>query len=213
MGNARKPDGTSALECQSCHGPMAKVGADGRAGWIDLPKCQNCHYKSVDGSYVQDTSAFDAAGNFRNATSIFSTGPSLYKAATTHGGMQCESCHGSTHAEYESSEKNDNVQSMVLQKYPGVIAECSACHTATMPVSDDEGPHGLHTVGKAYLLEHDSAARRNPEACAVCHGKDFRGTKLSRTFTRRKLFDEHRKRVIYSKGEEVGCFDCHEHVP
>jgi len=103
MGTAKKPDGSSALECQSCHGPMSKVGAEGRAGWLDLPRCQNCHYRSADGSYVRDVFSLDTTGSFKRTESVFSTGSSLYKAGATHGKTQCESCHGSTHAEYAAS--------------------------------------------------------------------------------------------------------------
>ena len=208
MGIAKNPDGSSKLECQSCHGRMSRVGADGRTGWVDLPKCQNCHYRSDSGQYVQDTSAFDASGNFREAESIFSTGGALYKLGATHGNMQCESCHGSTHAEYATGEANDNVQSSHLQGYPGVIAECSACHLWSLPLTANGGPHGLHTIGTIWLYTHIAAAKNNLKDCAVCHGEDYKGTRLSMTFTARRFsFGPIRK--TYAQGEMVGCYDCH----
>jgi len=209
MGVAKNPDGSSMLECQSCHGAMSKVGTPERAGWIDLPKCQYCHYQSADGSYVRDTTAFDSSGNFRHAISIFSTKSSLYKIGATHGNMQCESCHGSTHAEYATSEANDNVQSIQLQGYPGMIAECSVCHPGKLPLSDTGGPHGLHTIGQTYVKAHIRAAKADPGACTVCHGKDYRGTRLSMTFTARNFRTAGKKKIKYTKGQMVGCYDCH----
>jgi len=209
MGIAKNPDGSLKLECQSCHGSMYQVGADGRQGWIDLPKCQNCHYKSTDGRYVRDTSALDSSGNFKQGTGIFSTGGELYKLAATHGKMQCESCHGSTHAEYAASESNDNVQSILLQGYAGAVAECSACHLRELPISDNGGPHGLHTIGQIYVFSHIRAAKANPKACTICHGKDYRGGMLSKAFTDRSFFTAKRSKKVYAKGDMVGCYDCH----
>lgn len=210
MGIARNPDGSPLLECQSCHGSMSRVGADGRIGWSDLPKCQNCHYRSADGSYVRATSALDANGSFRDAESIFSSGGVLYKAAGTHGNAQCESCHGSTHAEYATSEANDNAQSSLLQGHSGVVAECSVCHLMALPVTHDGGPHGLHTLGQLYVLTHGKGAKSRLQACAVCHGSDYRGGMLSRTFTaRRYVFLMPPWKKLYGKGEVVGCYDCH----
>lgn len=209
MGTAKNPDGSSKLECQSCHGSMYKVGEDGRQGWIDLPQCQDCHYNSADGTYVRDTNALDASGNFRQGTGIFSTGGGLYKLAATHGNMQCESCHGSTHCEYPSTEDNDNVQSILLQGYAGMVAECSACHLRPLPVSDNGGPHGLHTIGQIYVYTHIKAAKADAEACTVCHGKDYRGTVLSKTFTDRSFTTTRSNKKTYAKGEMVGCYDCH----
>ncbi len=209
MGIAKNPDGSLKLECQSCHGSMYKVGEDSRQGWIDLPKCQNCHYKSADGSYVRDTSALDSSGNFKQGKGIFSTGGKLYKLAATHGNLQCESCHGSTHAEYATSESNDNVQSILLQGYPGTVAECSACHLRDLPISDNGGPHGLHTLGQIYVYTHTKAARANPRACTACHGKDYRGDMLSKAFTDRNFLTTGRNKKVYVKGDMVGCYDCH----
>ncbi|HEY6009095.1 MAG TPA: cytochrome C [Geobacteraceae bacterium] len=212
MGNAKKPDGTAVLECQSCHGSMSTVGGD-RAGWIDVPKCQYCHYQSADGTYVRDTAALDGSGNFRQTTSIFSSGDALYKLGATHGGMQCEACHGSTHAEYATSEANDNLQSTQLQGYPGTIAECSVCHLRELPQSDAGGPHGLHTLGQVWVYTHTKAAKAAPEACTVCHGKDYRGTALSRTFTARSFRSFGPDPKVYAKGQTVSCYDCHTNPP
>ena len=63
MGDARNPDGSNAMDCQSCHGNMAMVGAVGRQGWLDQPNCQSCHDKdAVTGSFVRHLSVFDASG-------------------------------------------------------------------------------------------------------------------------------------------------------
>ncbi|HZV80828.1 MAG TPA: cytochrome C, partial [Geobacteraceae bacterium] len=213
MGNATNPDGSSLLECQSCHGSMSVVGGANRAGWIDVPKCQYCHYQSGDGTYVRDTAALDGSGNFRQTASVFSSRSSLYKMGATHGAMQCEACHGSTHCEYPSSEANDNVQSTELQGYAGTISECSVCHLRQLPQSDAGGPHGLHTIGQVWVYTHTRAAKADPQACTVCHGKDYRGTALSRVFTARSFRSTGPGQKVYAKGQSVSCYDCHTNPP
>ncbi len=118
MGNAVASDGTMAMQCQSCHGNMTKVGDATRKGWLDEPACQSCHNGGQRG-----TSALDASGNLvRPADTTFATTPnqpaagvSLYRFSIGHGGLACEACHGSTHAEYPSSHASDNLQSIDLQ--------------------------------------------------------------------------------------------------
>lgn len=210
MGIATNPDGTAKLECQSCHGAMSNVGSLERNGWIDVPKCQNCHYQAPDGTYVQDVSALDSTGNFRQAFSRFSTGSALYKVGITHGNLQCEACHGSTHAEYATSEANDNAQSIAVQGHSGTIAECNACHVAPLVITDSKGPHGLHTIGQIRVLTHAKAAK-DTKQCIACHGNDFRGTKLSRTFAPRSYYS-YGPKVKYAQGQMVSCFDCHKKV-
>ncbi len=213
MGTAKNPNGTAKLECQSCHGVMSKVGADGRQGWIDVPKCQYCHCESAPGVYAAYTSAFTPSGTFRQAPSVFSTGDTLYKLGATHGTTQCEACHGSTHAEYPSSEANDNVQSIRLQGYAGELVECSVCHLRELPMSDNGGPHGLHTIGDIWVYTHTKAAKADPTACTVCHGTDYRGTRLSRTFTARTFRTTGPTPKVYAKGDVVSCYDCHVNPP
>lgn len=211
MGAAiNKDTGNLLLECQSCHGIMSKVGTDGRAGWKDLPSCQNCHYRSdQSGAYIRDTSAFDLFDNFRTATSIFSTGSGLYKLSSTHGGVHCEACHGSTHAEYPSAEPNDNVQSIMLQGYQGTLRECSTCHPKTMALTKNGGPHGLHTVGKLWACFHFKDAIGDPQYCKTCHGADYKGTFLSKVSTKRTFYTARLKTITYATGQTVSCYDCH----
>ena len=208
MGAATDPTGNLLLHCQSCHGSMSQVGASGRNGWLDLPSCQGCHYPSqAAGGYVRDTSSFDPSGTWRQAASIFGTGPELYKLKAEHG-MQCQACHGSTHAEYPSSTANDNVQSIVLQGYAGKIVECFVCH-AIVPLTNNGGPHGMHTVGQAWVSRHGGFAQTDAAACTTCHGADYDGTFLSKISTG-KTFDigEARTQTL-SAGHRVNCFDCH----
>src|SRR5439155_22926395 len=35
--------GSLAMQCQNCHGSISAVGAAGRTGWLDEPRCQSCH--------------------------------------------------------------------------------------------------------------------------------------------------------------------------
>jgi hypothetical protein len=210
MGKAKDANGKSLLQCQSCHGSMSKVGTPGRIGWVDLPSCQHCHYLSdATGKYVRDSSVFDSLGNYRQATSIFTTGLNLYKISAGHGNVQCEACHGATHAEYPASEANDNVQSINLQGYKGTIAQCSVCHQKPFAVTSNGGPHGLHTIGQEWVNNHRDFAGANLTQCATCHGPTYTGTFLSKTFTNRNFIAEDSHFKTYIKGTKVSCYDCH----
>ncbi len=211
MGNAVDASGNATMGCQSCHGNMTKVGDPARVGWLQEPNCQACHF---DGKRV--TSAVDAAGNLiARSDKRFATNPdvpakgfSLFRFSKGHGGMQCEACHGATHAEYPSSHDNDNLQSIALQGYAGTLRECKVCHAST-PLTADGGPHGMHTVGAAWVKSHgDLVERSGPSSCAYCHGADFRGSDLAQVKAPRTFSIEGGSRS-YAAGQNVGCYDCH----
>jgi hypothetical protein len=208
MGNARDASGNMVIQCQNCHGNVSKVGAATRAGWIDLPSCQTCHYVSpVTGAYVRDLTVFDASGNFRVTTGAFGSGASLFKVGAGHGGIQCEACHGATHAEYGTSQPNDNIQSMASQGYAGKITECGFCHR-NIPLTGNLRPHGLHTIGQTWVTGHGGYAQANKASCTTCHGADFRGTFLS-AVPMARVFNAEGRQVNMPQGHAVSCYDCH----
>lgn len=213
MGNSVAADGTPAIQCQSCHGDMAAVGDPARQGWLNEPACQSCHTgtAAANAGAIRFTSALDGSGNprapadqtFATTANVPAAGFSLYRFSHGHGGLACEACHGSTHAEYPSSQANDNVQSTALQGHVGTIGECSACH-ATLP--GNSGPHGMHPVGSTWVSQHQSAAR-NAAACQACHGTDYKGTVLSRAMAGRSLSAFGTLNLW--RGFQVGCYTCH----
>ena len=212
MGKAVASDGSMLMQCQSCHGTMGQVGAPGRQGWLDEPNCQSCHTGTAmsNNGEIRYTSAFDPdTGQEREAvdqTFAVNAGM-LYRFSIGHGGMQCAACHGSTHAEYPSAELNDNLQNMFVQGHEGVIAECTACH-ATMPNTANQGPHGMHTVGQDWVSRHgDQAEHGGLGQCGTCHGGDYRGTVLSRSFNSRVLSAFGTKN--FWRGYQIGCYTCH----
>lgn len=222
MGNTKKADGSNAIDCQSCHGSMSTVGATGREGWLDQPNCQQCHDRngSSTSNFARFTSVFSSGTTLRTTIDTKfattpntpATGKSLYRYSkeTAHGKLQCESCHGSTHAEYPSSHVNDNVQSLQLQGHTGTIAECSTCHT-TVPTGTAnfaKGPHGMHAVGQTAVSAHQDVAEKGTTSCTACHGTDLRGSVLSKTWTTRTLSIEGKSKT-YTKGQMVSCYDCH----
>ncbi|MFA6395610.1 MAG: multiheme c-type cytochrome [Sulfurimonas sp.] len=209
MGNAKKADGvTNAIDCQSCHGTMSDVGKTGRKGWLDEPNCQQCHDKNTtSGNFTRYTSVFSSGSTLRTAVDPKFASSSLYKTSKGHGNLQCESCHGATHAEYPSSHANDNVQSIALQGHTGTIAECSTCHTS-VPTNFTGGPHGMHAVGQTAVSAHQDIAERGTASCTACHGSNLTGSVLSKTWTARTLSVEHGSKT-YTKGQMVSCYDCH----
>jgi hypothetical protein len=218
MGAAVAPDGTPAIQCQSCHGHMRDVAAPERTGWLDEPACQSCHTGTAlhNAGALRYTSAFTDDGTVRQpADDTFATTPdvpavglSLYRFSTGHGGLRCEACHGATHAEYASTERNDNLQSEQLQGHVGTLVECTACHAA-VPQTVDGGPHGMHPVGAAWVARHpDAAEEGGAQRCRSCHGADYRGTVLSRVKGDRVL-DTDFGRKDFWRGFQVGCYTCH----
>jgi hypothetical protein len=222
MGNAKKSNGTNAIDCQSCHGPMSNVGKTGREGWLDQPNCQQCHDRNgtSTSNFARFTSVFssgttlrtivDTTGRFATNANTPATGFSLYRFSKGHGNLQCEACHGSTHAEYPSSHANDNVQSIAIQGHTGTIAECSTCHT-TVPTGSTnfaKGPHGMHVVGQGAVSAHQSPGKTESN-CAVCHGSDYKGTILSATSQARTLNAGDFGTKNWTAKHQVSCYDCH----
>ncbi len=205
-------NGDALMSCQSCHGSMSQVGDSQRDGWFDEPTCQSCHH---DGQ--RETVGVDSQGlplqwgdpTFASNPDKPLPGKDLYRFSTGHGDLQCESCHGATHAVYPSFEANDNVQSIALQGHAGTVNECSVCHTQ-VPLTADGGPHGMHTVGAAWIEAHEDVAEHGgSESCTYCHGADYRGSPLSEVKMDKTFRVEGRDRT-FQAGHQVGCYDCHD---
>jgi hypothetical protein len=161
--------------------------------------------------------------------------PKLYRVSTGHGGLFCEACHGSTHAEWPTANPNanDNIAATQLQGHSGYIAECQVCHDptdTTLPLGNN-GPHGMHPVSDLQFsnadflpddrwnLRHRSYRNDGP-GCESCHGPELRGTVLSRTAEDRTVHCKDNKgslpgcaagnpTAVIPKGTPVGCGLCH----
>ncbi|HEU6448934.1 MAG TPA: PKD domain-containing protein [Verrucomicrobiae bacterium] len=224
MGGAVATNGIMEMQCQSCHGNMTAVGSPARTGWLIEPTCENCHSGTAthNNGQIRYTSAFDSNGQWRTAVdSTFATqsntpaaGLSMYRFSAGHGGLQCEACHGSTHAEFPSTHLNDNLRNIQLQGHAGVMIECTACHV-TMPNTSTNGPHGMHPVGQTWVGQHGDRIGSLPggvTVCQACHGLDYRGTVLSRAQADRTLtahFDTNSVTILLFRKAIVGCYNCH----
>lgn len=210
MGKAVAADGSMAMQCQSCHGNMSLVGATNRTGWLEEPNCQACHTGTTlsnDGQ-IRYLTVFASNTVMRIPTNkVFATNPdtpapgvSLYRFSRGHGGLACSACHGSTHAEYPTAFRNDNLQSISIQGHEGMLAECTACHQ-TSPATVSGGPHGMHPVGTLWVSAHQTNANLS---CRSCHGLTYAGTELSRSQANRTM-----QSVSFWRGRRIGCYDCH----
>jgi hypothetical protein len=220
MGAAVAPDGSLAIQCQSCHGSMSAVGNPSRVGWLQEPSCQNCHTGNalVNSGQIRYANAFLPNGQPRQpADPTFATNPNtpapgfdLYRFSAGHGGLRCEACHGATHAEYPALHQNDNVQSQTFQGHVGVLAECTACH-ASSPVTENGGPHGMHPIGQPWVADHhDYVEEGSPmDECRACHGADLKGTVLSLAQADR-TFSTNWGTKTYFRGSIVSCWGCHD---
>ena len=224
MGGAIAADGSMSMQCQSCHGNMSQVGKAGRHGWLEEPNCQNCHTgtaTSNNGQIRYDACFTDTNWTVRLAVNqTFATksntpaaGISLYRFSSGHGGLQCSACHGSTHAEFPATHRNDNVRNEKIQGHAGVMVECTACHTsmAVNSTTTRGGPHGMHPAGASWVSGHHDYFG-NLANCQACHGTDYRGTPLSRMQAARSIsvsMDGTPVSFPTFKGAEVGCYNCH----
>jgi hypothetical protein len=218
MGAAVAPDGTLEMQCQSCHGSMSTVASTTRTGWLNEPSCQNCHTGTAvnNNGQIRYTSVFDSPGHERQPVDLtFATnsdtpapGLSLYRFSKGHGSVTCEACHGSTHAEFPSSHRNDNIQSIEHQGHVGMFVECTSCH-ATQPMTVNGGPHGMHPVGQSWVQAHgDAVGEGNTTQCRACHGADYRGTVLSRSKADRMVSSDFGSKYFW-RGFQIGCYTCH----
>ncbi len=209
MGDAKDANGNLIMQCQSCHGTLSDVGNSSRIGWKDEPNCQACHQNGQRYTSALQNGTLRSAADRRFATNPDTpeAGVSMYRFSTGHGKLQCSACHGSTHAIFPTRHSADNLQSIDLQGHAGTIAECTACHT-TMPNTTSNGPHGMHTIGQNWVSRHQDVAEHNSAQCKVCHGSNYRGSVLSKTFAARTLQIEHGTKS-FAKGHMVSCYDCH----
>ncbi len=199
--------------CSACHGSLTMVGSTKRTGWLDEPTCQMCHNNSL-----RYSTTFTSKGVWRQTQdqtfatdpNVPTTGKSLYRYSTGHGALFCSACHGSQHAELPSLQANDNVYAMNLQGYVGRITECTVCHS-TPPVSATGGPHGLHTIGQAWVNEggHQTyVGTYGYQSCAYCHGVKYNGSVLSQAKVKRTFAIEGRNKS-FAALHQFTCYDCH----
>lgn len=226
-----------------------------RVPWANEPKCQSCHtgdavslnhpaggtvaadgirllqaYLSSDPTATpisSPTSRF--AENPSAATSNGNYGSILYRFSTGHGGVFCEGCHGSTHAEWANAivNANDNLTATELQGHSGKVIECDTCHTGQLQASLD-GPHGLHPIGdrstpgdngysQSWVNQHGPYVKLNGTVpCEACHGLQGQGTVLSVVAATRTLalmsmggMQMTGNSITLTAGEQVSCDLCH----
>ncbi len=202
----------SNVACFNCHGNLSRVGTAGRAGWLDEPNCQMCHQNSTTYTTAFTSTNIGPTGTQRTSTdTTFATNPnvptspySLYRFSQGHGSTECSACHGSLHAEFPTNQPNDNVYSTNLQGYAGRVTECTVCHGTALATTNNGGPHGMHTVGSAWVSAHPNYAQSNLSACAYCHGSTYQGSSLSMLLTSKTLAGK-----TFPAGHQISCYDCH----
>jgi hypothetical protein len=214
--------GAAGITCQNCHGGMLAVGGAyaARTPWVNEPKCQSCHTgdaMSHQGPSIRSRIAYDpgdpAATPLTATNQRFAeNAAALYRNSTGHGGLACQACHGSTHAEWPTgtSLANDNLAAKQIQGHAGPVIECVVCHGSGQSRTTN-GPHGLHNVNSAsWNTGHGSFFESNQAGCQACHGATLQGTVLSRAAANRLLMTDDNRTVYVAKGSPVPCTLCHE---
>jgi hypothetical protein len=219
MGRAVAANGAMMMQCQACHGNMSAVGATNRQGWLDEPNCQACHTGTAvqNNGQIRYTNAFENNGTLRiPVNTTFATTPntpeapySLFKASYGHGNLQCEACHGPTHAEYPTTQRNDNTQTLKMQNHVGPLVDCGICHQP-VPNTVNGGPHGMHPTGQLWVNNHPSAVNGGGGVapCQACHGGDYTGTVLSYSQANRTMATDYGPKTFF-RGYRVSCYACH----
>lgn len=222
-----------------------------RVPWANEPTCGSCHTGDANSNLAKAPGVIAAPDAIRllqaylktdaKATPILPTNlrfaeervrsgpatgnPQLYRLSVDrHGGVFCEGCHGSTHAEWPTADPrgNDNVAAAQLQGHSGRIMECDTCHTGTMAASLS-GPHGMHPVGNAgnsavWVSRHgDYAETHGLTDCAACHGRKGEGTVLGVTAVARpglsceqgSLCKGGEAKITLAANTQVSCGLCH----
>ena len=201
-----------------------------RRPWKDLPRCQSCHtgdaLTHLSGpNYVMAADGIRLKQAYKvgdaSASPILATNKrfaentnQLYRFSSGHGGIACENCHGSTHAEWPTADPlaNDNIAALELQGHAGPITECGTCHAKnTLPANTLLGPHGMHVVDDVRFVDelHGELYEHNHSRCTVCHGANLQGTALSRAAANR-AYQVEGSTVHLNKGQPVGCTHCHD---
>lgn len=215
--------------CGSCHTGDAIDNLAGTAGTI----AANDGIRLIQAYLSGDAKATPIVPDNRRfaenrvASGAAAGNPKLFRLSTDpHSGMSCQSCHGSTHAEWPNAiaAANDNRAAKQLQGHAGVITECETCHTGRLGATLG-GPHGMHPVGNdgfsaAWTKNHgDFAEKRGRlDRCAACHGASGEGTVLARVRIDRpglsceegSLCQGREGKITLAAGTLVGCGSCHE---
>ena len=219
--------GNAGIICQDCHGGLLAVGGVSalanngiRTPWVNEPKCQSCHTgDAVDhlGNDIRLRRTYDptdlaATPTLATNKRFAEENDKLYRKSRGHGGMACEACHGSTHAEWPvvNPQANDNIAAVQLQGHSGPIIECKTCHADGPPLTIN-GPHGLHNINDPnWNKNHENFYEQNQMNCKACHGVNLEGSVLSRTAANRALIADDNKPISISKGTVIHCAICHE---
>ena len=199
-----------------------------RRPWMDMPRCQSCHtgdeVSHLSGAqYNIGPDGLRLIQTYRNndpsASPILAVNKrfaendgTLFRFSKGHGGVSCESCHGSTHAIWPNPDPNanDNVTATQLQGHAGTVIECSTCHVpGTLPITTN-GPHGMHNVMNQSFIDHkhENYFKADKNACRACHGVNLLGSPLGRVAADRVLKADG-KTYYLAKGTEIRCNLCH----
>lgn len=242
----KKPGGAFEVRADYYTNP-----ATPRVPWANEPSCGSCHTGDANANLTTKAGAVPAPDAIRLLQAWLSTdthakpiqptnlrfaeprvasgaakgNPQLYRLSVDrHGGVFCEGCHGSTHAEWPTTNPtgNDEVAALQLQGHTGKVMECSTCHTGVLAASL-KGPHGMHPVGNdgnsaAWVSRHgDFVETSGKGECAACHGRKGEGTPLARTAIARpglkceggSLCAGRETKITLPAEKDVGCGLCH----
>jgi hypothetical protein len=68
----------------------------------------------------------------------------------------------------------------------------------------------MHNIGQNWVnSHHDYMERVGVQACAYCHGSNFRGSFLSKTSMARTFNADDYGTKTYNAGDMVTCYGCH----
>jgi hypothetical protein len=122
----------------------SKEEVKGRTPWLNEPDCLTCH------------ADFEKPAPNATAYNVWNTDfAELYRNRADNAGIRCQSCHGTTHAEYPAKSplgnNRDNIQPIQYSGSPypmGSNISCEVCHTKKMefPIHHENMYHKFRNV-------------------------------------------------------------------
>ena len=221
MGSAVAPDGTLAMQCQSCHGAMAAVGARDAhrlARRADLPELPHRHRAAEQRpDPLHDRLRRDRRARRVAADATFATNPtrprpgfSLYRFSTGHGGLRARPATARPTPSTPRAHANDNLQSVALQGHVGMLAECSDVPRAARRAPSTAARTACTRSAASWVERHGDAAEnggqrrlpRLPRPRLPRHG-------ALASPRRPRSFSTELGAGSFFRGAQVGCYACH----
>ncbi len=199
-----------AMQCQSCHGDMsdgrrrrphrlARASRPARTATPAPRSATAARSATPRRSTTAERARQPADDTFATNPDTPAAGFSLYRFSIGHGGLQCEACHGSTHAEFPVvARQRQRPERSTSRGTPGCSPSAPPA-TARRRARPAAARTACTRSARAGSTTTKTAAKVTQESCRACHGTDYRGTVLSRSQGDRTLTTDVRHQALLAR--------------